>query len=427
MSLQTVSRAGISGAAVALVATLIAIYLVSQFLRNSIGVIAPNLAEELALSPGEVGLLSSVFFFAFAAVQIPVGMALDRFGPRLCLMVGATITVVGTIVFASATSPGVLILGRVMLGVGTAGSLVSSLAVYAGRFPPHRFATLTGMQVGIGTIGTLIATAPLAFSTATIGWRNSFLAVGAFTLVVGLLVSVVVKDDASTGTGAGHRARESLRESLSGILVVMRTPSVGRLFAMNLVVYSSFGLVVGLWGGPYLAHIYGYGLEERGNFLLIPVLTQIIGSLLWGPLDRLAGGHKLPVLVGAGATAAALAYLAFVGTLAPPMLVVWFAAFGFLAAFGPLLIAHGKALFPPDQLGRGLTVLNMGSMGGTFLVQAVSGFVIGLFSTGPDGNYVLDAYRWVFGLQAVFILLGCLVYFGSHDPAQRSRSPALDA
>lgn len=255
---------------------------------------------------------------------------------------------------------------------------MSSLAVYAGRFPPHRFATLTGMQVGIGTIGTLIATAPLAFSTATIGWRNSFLAVGAFTLVVGLLVSVVVKDDASTGPYA-VRSRKSWRESLSGILAVMRTPSVGRLFAMNLVVYSSFGLVVGLWGGPYLAHIYGYGLEERGNFLLIPVLTQIIGSLLWGPLDRLAGGHKLPVLLGAGATAAALAYLAFAGTLTPSMLVVWFAAFGLLAAFGPLLIAHGKALFPPDQLGRGLTVLNMGSMGGTFLVQAVSGFVIGLF------------------------------------------------
>jgi MFS family permease len=285
MSISTVSRAAISGAAVALVATLIAIYIVSQFLRNSIGVIAPNLAAELALSPAEVGLLSSVYFFTFAAVQIPVGMALDRFGPRLCLVVGAAITVAGTTVFASATSPGVLILGRGMLGLGTAGFLVASLAVYARRFPPDRFATITGLQIGIGTVGTLVATAPLAFSTATIGWRNSFLVVGAFTFVVALLIAVVVKDDASAARGA----RESWRESLSGILAVMRTPSVGRLFAMNLVVYSSFGLVVGLWGGPYLAHIYGYDLEERGNFLLIPVLAQIVGSILWGPLDRLAG------------------------------------------------------------------------------------------------------------------------------------------
>src|SRR5262245_58145522 len=178
MSLSTASRAAISGAAITLVATLIAIYIVSQFLRNSIGVIAPNLAAELALSPAELGLLSSVYFFTFAAVQIPVGMALDRFGPRLCLVVGAAITVAGSIVFASATSPGVLILGRGMLGLGTAGFLVSSLAVYARRFPSDRFATLTGLQVGIGTVGTLVATAPLAVSTATIGWRNSFLAVG---------------------------------------------------------------------------------------------------------------------------------------------------------------------------------------------------------------------------------------------------------
>ena len=204
---------------------------------------------------------------------------------------------------------------------------MASLAVYTKRFPLDRFATITGLQIGIGTVGTLVATAPLALSTATIGWRNSFLVVGAFTFVVALLIAVVVKNDAPAALARG--ARESWRDSLSGILEVMRTPSVGRLFAMNLVVYSSFGLVVGLWGVPYLAHIYGYGLEERGNFLLIPVVTQIVGSMLWGPLDRLAGGDKLPVLVGAVATAVALFYLAFAGTLTPPMLVVWFAAFGF--------------------------------------------------------------------------------------------------
>src|SRR5262245_6005572 len=129
MSISGASRAAGSGVAVPLVATLISIYIVSQFLRNSIGVIAPNLAAALALSPAEIGLLSSAFFLVFAAVQIPLGMALDRFGPRLCLMVGAAITVVGTVVFALATSPGVLIFGRALLGMGTAGSLVASLAV----------------------------------------------------------------------------------------------------------------------------------------------------------------------------------------------------------------------------------------------------------------------------------------------------------
>jgi predicted MFS family arabinose efflux permease len=417
MSIQTASRTALSGAAVALVATLVAIYIVSQFLRNSIGVIAPNLAGELGLSAAEIGLLSSTFFFTFAAVQIPVGMALDRFGPRLCLVVGAAITVAGALVFAAATSPGVLILGRGLLGLGTSGALVASLAVYARRFAPDRFATLTGLQVGLGTIGTLLATAPLAFSTAAIGWRASFLGVAGFTLVVGLVIAVVVRD-----AHAPHQDRpESWRESLSGIVAVIRTPSVGRLFVMNMVMYSTFALIAGLWGGPYLSHIYAYGLEERGNVLLIPVLGQIVGAMLWGPTDRLLASHKVPVLIGAGLTAALLGGLAIVGTLPTVALVTWFAAFGLASAYFPVLIAHGKALFPSHQVGRGLTVLNMGSMGGTFLVQALSGLVIELFPTGPYGVYALDAYRTVFALQAGFILLASLVYFGSRDPMDGAR------
>jgi hypothetical protein len=190
---------------------------------------------------------------------------------------------------------------------------------------------------------------------------------------------------------------------------------------MNLVMYSTFGLIVGLWAGPYLTHIYGYSLEARGSFLLIPVLTQIVGSMVWGPMDRLTGSHKLPVLVGAGATAAALGYLALVGTLTPIMLVAWFAIFGLVSAFGPVLIAHGRALFSLHQVGRGLTVLNMGSMGGVFLSQAVSGFVIEWFPVAADGAYSLSAYRAVFGLQAIFILLVSLVYFQARDRMEKPR------
>jgi Major Facilitator Superfamily len=172
--------------------------------------------------------------------------------------------------------------------------------------------------------------------------------------------------------------------------------------------------------GP-ISRIYAYGLEERGNVLLIPVLGQIVGAMLWGPTDRLLASHKVPVLIGAGLTATLLGGLAIVGTLPTVALVVWFAAFGLASAYFPVLIAHGKALFPPHQVGRGLTVLNMGSMGGTFLVQAVSGLVIELFPTGPYGVYALDAYRMVFALQAGFILLASLVYFGSRDPMDGAR------
>jgi MFS family permease len=418
MTVQSPSTAqSIAGnAAALLVGTLISIYIVSQFLRNSIGVIAPNLAADLGLSAAQIGLLSSIFFFSFAAVQIPLGMALDRFGPRRCLLVCAVIIMAGIAVFAYARTPGELIFGRMLLGIGASSAFMAPLAIYARRFPPQQFASLTGLQIGIGTFGALIATAPLAFATAAVGWRMSFLAVGVFTLFVTIALALVVKDDGAAGPATAKP--ETLRESLAGIVAVLRTRSVWPVFGMQFVAYSSFVLVVGLWGGPYLTHIYGYTLEERGAFLLIPVLAQIIGSLLWGPTDRLFGSHKFPVLLGGALSGATLGLLAFAGTLPPAMLVVWFAVFGFLSAYAPVLIAHGKALFPAHLVGRGLTIFNIASMGGVFVVQAISGIVIGLFPAGADGAYPHDAYRTVFGLQVAVVLLAMAAYLRAHDPAK---------
>jgi hypothetical protein len=178
--------------------------------------------------------------------------------------------------------------------------------------------------------------------------------------------------------------------------------------------------VVGLWGGPYLSHIYGYGLQARGDLLFVAAITQILGSLVWGPMDRVFGSHKVPVMLGAVLSGAALALLAGVGTLGTTALLVWFAAFGFVCAYTPVMVAHGKSLFPPHLVGRGITVLNVGTIGGVFLAQTLSGIVIELFPA-QDGAYPLAAYQAVFGLQAAFMLVSCLVYAGARDPMLAKR------
>ena len=144
---------------IAVVATLCGLYTMSQFLRNSVGVIAPNLASEIQLSAAELGLLSSVYFLMFGLAQIPLGIALDRFGPKPCLLVSAVIAVAGCVVFAFAHSVTGLVLGRALLGLGTASFLMAPLALYARWFPPAQFSTITGLQLGVGTLGSLIATA----------------------------------------------------------------------------------------------------------------------------------------------------------------------------------------------------------------------------------------------------------------------------
>ncbi len=404
---------GSAAAAIALVGTLAATYVVSQLLRNSIGVIAPNLAAEMAVSASELGILSSAFFLAFALAQLPLGVAIDRYGPRACMIACAVIVIAGALMFGLATSPGGLIAARVLMGLGTSCYLMAPLALYARRFPPDRFAMLTGLQLGIGSIGILLATAPLAFAAATIGWRTTFVAIAASMGAFGMLIALVVSDPAPSSESSRHR--ESLRDSVVGIREALQAHSVGRLFVMHMASYSTFVLIGGLWGGPYLTHVYGYSLTERGSLLLIAAIGQILGSFIYGSSDRVFGCYKTPVLIGGLLTVALLGGVAILGALPPRVLVIWLAGFGVCSAFQPVVISHGKSLFPRRLAGRGLTLLNMGTMGGAFLAQFVSGLAIDLFPQ-TSGAYPIAAYQVVFAMQSIFLAGALLTYLPSRDP-----------
>ena len=393
--------------AVLLVGTLAAIYLVSQFLRNSVGVIAPDLAREIGLNAAEIGLLSSAFFFAFAAAQIPLGIALDRYGPKRCMLLCGAIAFLGTLAFAVATTPSGLVAARILMGLGSSCYLMAPLALYAKRFPPERFTLLAGIQLGIGTVGTLFVTAPLAWASASIGWRATFLVVAGLVVAGAILVAIVVREDAVDRTEAGRR--ETLRESLRGVLEVTRMPSFVPVFLMNFMSYSCYVLIVGLWGGPFLSDVYGYGLTARGDLLMLPAISHIVGVVVWGHAERYFGAYKPLVLAGALATAAALGLLALLGKPEPRTLAIWLTVFGFLPAYLPVLIAHGRSFLPPHLVGRGMTLFNIGTIGGTFVVQLVSGALIELFPS-QTAVYPLDAYRLVFAAQAVAIVVASAAY-----------------
>ena len=402
----------LSAIAIALVATLGLLYVVSMFLRNSIGVIAPDLAAEIGLTPIDIGLLSSIYFLVFAATQLPLGVALDRFGPKLCMLGSIGFTVLGCVLFAVAHEVGGLVAARAVLGFGTASFLMAPIAIYARWFPPDRFSTFAGIQLGLGSLGAIFATAPLAYATASVGWRMTFLGVGVCAALIGVLVWLIVTDDPP---GVKHTPRkETLRESIAGIWQVIRTPSMGRVFMMQLSIYPSYVLVVGLWGGPYLTHIYGYDLQGRGDVLFVAALAGVLGSFLWGPSERLFGRYKVPVMLGAGICFASLALLAGFGRLPVQLLLVVFATIGFSTGMVSVVMAHGRSLVAPHLLGRTITLLNIGTMGGGFLVQFVSGAIIDLFPV-TAGAYPLQAYRVVFGLQAALVLAGLVAYFGSRE------------
>jgi predicted MFS family arabinose efflux permease len=396
--------------ALLLIVALVAIYAVSQFLRNSVGVIAHDLARELGLSATQIGLLSSSFFLSFAAAQIPVGIAIDRYGPKRTMLATSMLAIAGTALFAVAPSAPALIASRALMGLGCSTFFMAPLVIYARRFPPERFAGLTSLQMGFANIGTLSATAPLAASAVAFGWRSSFLGVALLTVAVALAVAWAVPRDAGT-----DRERESWAETFRGVGAALKVRSFWPVFFVHLTAYSSFATMVGLWGGPWLTDVHGADLTTRGNILLVGAAAQMAGLLLWGAMDRYWGSYKRPVLLGGGASVLLLAVLALfpLDRAAAP---VWFGLFGLSIAFTPILTAHGKSLFPPQLTGRGITLMNIGSIGGAFLSQSVTGLLMDAVGAGEGGIYLPEGYRAVFAALAGWLFLSLLIYRGAIDP-----------
>jgi len=417
-------RASVPGAAsaplptlVLLVAAMCVIHIVSQFLRNSIGVIAPDLARDFGLGGAGIGLLASAFFLGFAGAQIPLGIAIDRWGPRLAMSVSMGVTVLSVVLFAVAPTPELLIVSRILMGLGCASFFMGPLTIYSRWFRPSQFSTLVGIQLGVSGIGVIGATAPLAYSTAAIGWRWSFIAVAVVATIVGVFVYAVARDDPPGFVRP--KSTETLRQSFASLADVIRLRSYIFVFAMQFAGYSTFLTVFGLWAGPYLAHVYGYDLERRGNVLFLLAVTHLIASAAWGPADRLFKSYKIPTAIGASVTVASLVWIAIVGKPSEELLLVWFVVFGFFASCTAVITAHGRSLLPLQFVGRGLTLLNLSTMGGVFIVQAATGAVVGLFDA-PDGVYPLDAYRAAFGCIAAVLTVCTLIYLRSHDPAREA-------
>jgi len=394
-------------------------YFLSMFYRSSLGVIGPDLMRDPGISPASLGFIAALFFIAFAALQIPIGLALDRFGPRRVVSSLLVLAAAGSAVFATAPDTVMLGLGRALLGFGCSAVLMAALVVFARWFPPGRFATATGLFIGLGGIGLLAATAPLAAATEAIGWRPAFLIMGGVTLAVAAAIALVTRD-APPGHPWHRRTPESARAVLGGLIEILQDGRTYRLLAMGFVGPAAGMTVLALWGGPYLTDIHGLDLLARGRILLAMSVAAVLSSFAYGPLDQVFNTHKWIVVAGASICVAILLTLA-----ASPGLPLWqatalFVLLGLSGGLNVQLIAHTRALYPERLVGRCLTTLNIALMGGVGVVQISTGLLAGAFAR--NGDYLPEsAYQAVFGSVAAAILLGLAFYLGVADVKPRRR------
>lgn len=403
-------------------AVLCAGFVASQFYRVSNAVIAPELMQSLAISAEAMGVITGVYFLAFAAAQIPSGILLDRFGPRRTMSGLFLIAVIGAAVFAMAEGSAGLAIGRALMGIGCAAGLMGSLVAIARWFPARRFAGLSSLLFTIGGGGYLLATTPLAMVSDSIGWRGAFWLMAGVTAALALLLYLVVRD-APPGHDAHTRTPERPGELWQGLKEVTRNRQLWHVCAIQFVNYGTVLAVAGLWGGPYLNDVHGLDGIARGNVLLAINVAILVGVMLFAQVERWLNSRKTAIAGGAVLSIVALAILAFVPDLALWQATTLLLLFGLVSAYIVLVHSHARAVLPDHLVGRGLTLQNLANFLGVFVVQSVSGFIVGAFAE-VGGSAPEAAYRTVFGFLAAVTLVALLAYLPVRDVRPREEGVA---
>jgi len=241
------------------------LFLISQFYRASNAVIAPLLVRDLAINTEELGLMSASFFYAFALTQIPLGILLDRIGPRLSMTVLSLIGVLGAVIFAWAGSLSAGVAGRMLLGIGMACNLMGTLKLLTIWFGPATFATLSGIVLSIGTLGNMAAATPLVLLVQGVGWRWAFTLIAAVNLVQILILFLMVRDRPPPGADASGELRAELKmnDILMGMKLLLTKKDYWIISCGTFFRYGVFAAVQTLWAGPYL--INAMGLSPPGG------------------------------------------------------------------------------------------------------------------------------------------------------------------
>jgi MFS family permease len=366
-------------------------YYVSFLFRNVNSVVFPELTQAFDLSPGTLGLLTSVYFLAFAGGQLPLGMLIDRYGPRRVNATMLLVAALGGVVFALAAGLPGLLMGRALIGLGVAVCFMSSLAAFALWFPLERMATLMGCMLLVGASGALSATKPVELAMRVTDWRMLFLAMSALAVCASLAIFLAVPEKPAPARAGTQRRQLAV---LTGILRNRGFWSIG--LAAIFVQAIALGLL-GLWAGPWMRDVAGLDRAALAQELLFAAGAFGVGGVVCGTLSDGLARRGVPPLVTylAGCIACTVALIPIALGYGAMSLALWILYMA-LSPSGTLAYPLLTARFPREMTGRVMTALNMFTFLLAFAVQYSVGAIIGLWPS-TQGHYALDGYRAAFG------------------------------
>ncbi len=379
-------------------------YVMSQFYRSFLAVLSPVLSSELAMSPGELSNALGAWFLTFALAQFAVGPMLDRFGPRITagflfgLFAGG-----GAFLFSIASSGWMIMLAMGLIGIGCAPVLMASVFIFARNYSAARFAVLISWFIAIGSSGNLVGSSPLAWLAEIYNWRLVMAGLAIFTLAIAAAILLLVHDPEKV---AGHSS------SKGSYFDLIKIRKLWAIIPMMMVAYSLPVGLRGLWAGPYFGEVYGLDTIGIGNITFWIAIAMIFGSILYGPLDTIFNSRKWVIFTGNLIMGVSVLTLAYYPSSSVALSTGLFIAVCMLGLSYAVMMAHARAFYPAHLLGRGVTLMNFFSIGGSATIQLLSGYVF-------EGSVVVGnpaaGFQNLFWFYGILTIVAVLFYLFSQD------------
>ncbi len=401
------------------------LYVYGFFQRMAPGVMVAELMADLDVTAAVLGTLSAAYFYAYAAMQLPAGLLLDRYGTRRLLAGATAIAAAGGALFALAESAEGATLGRVLIGLGAGFGWVGALKVVADWFAPQRFARLAGLTLLLGLGGGLAAQVPLAIALEAFGWRATMLAASLLGLALALAIARYSRDPPRPAAAAAQGGSFGLAAGLARVLGAGQS---WILASHNLTFNAAINGFTGLWGVPYLMTVYGVSRGAAAGIVTAIIAGWGAGAVGCGWLSDRLGTRRLPMIVGSGVAAICLGAVIYLPPL--PIALAAMLLFGFGLASGVMVITYAavRELHPPQVSGAAIGFTNLFAVAGIAVLQTGTGVVLDLAwdgaLAGGARSYGPDAYRTALSIFPVLLAAGHVLAYGVRETYGRPLAPA---
>lgn len=408
----------------------VAAYMLSFFHRVAPAALAHDLAASFQLGAASLGSLAATYFYVYTLMQLPTGILADTLGPRRILFAGGLVAGTGSLLFGLAPSFELAFVGRTLVGLGVSVTFIAMLKLIAAWYEESRFATLTGLCMLIGNLGSILAGAPLAALAEIASWREIFVAVGVLSLLIGVASFFLVADgpERPRSSGGTDKPRGMARTPwLSGLATVLQNRSTWPGFFVTLGISGSFFAFAGLWAVPFFTQAQGMTRAVAANHISLYFLGFAVGSALWGRIsDRI--GRRKPIMV-VGSLLHALGWLVWLFGMVLPLAASYpfCLLMGLLTSSFTLSWACAKEVNPPLLSGMATSVVNVGVFLGPAILQPLVGWAMDRSWNGAlqDGArvYVAADYRFGMLLMAGAAAAGCLATLAVRETGCRNVWP----